>query len=270
MRLSQLLLFISLFQFLNIQAQVVGGSDAKLAKLYNSGKYETCLFKADNLTYKEDTRRDPEPYLYMAMCFYELSKSNDPVLKEDYKTGVKQSLKYTAKFIKKDKDGEMFDDNIDFVNMMRDLQLTVVKDYFNSGVYKKAASSSKVYGKLFREKKYEILYFTGLTEVLSRNLSQGLRDMNIAKTEMETNIKAGNLKVETAFKPLLTSAILKYSEYLVADNQLKEASENIAFAKKVFPNDASVSSQYSIVVKRLKIVNDSLKTVNDSLKTKEK
>ena len=56
-------------------SQVEGGTNEKLAKLYNQGKYESCLFKADNLTYKEGSSRDPEPYLYISMCFYQLSQS---------------------------------------------------------------------------------------------------------------------------------------------------------------------------------------------------
>ncbi len=266
MRLSYLFLLVFVLSFINTNAQVVGGSDAKLAKLYNSGKYETCLIKADDLTYNEKTKRDPEPYLYMAMCFYELSKSNDPVLKEDYKKGVRNSIKYTTKFIKKDKDGEMYNDNIEFINMIRGLQLTEIKEYFNEGNYRKAASTTKIYSKLYREKDYVLLYFIGLNEVLSNNLSQGLRDMADSKTEIEAIIKTGNLKVNSEFKLLLSSAILTYSNYLVNDDQLETASENIAFAKKILPNDAVISTQYSIVNKRFKIVNDSIKMENDTLK----
>ena len=77
MRLYFLFSVVCIFSFSHLQSQVVGGSYEKLAKLYNLGKYETCLYKAEDLTFKEDSKKDPEPYLYMAMCFIELSNSTE-------------------------------------------------------------------------------------------------------------------------------------------------------------------------------------------------
>ena len=77
-------------------AQVIGGSNTKLEKLYNEGKYENCLLKADGMTYKDDYAKDPEPYLYISMCFYQLSKSEDPDIQADYKNAFKDAVKNAA------------------------------------------------------------------------------------------------------------------------------------------------------------------------------
>ena len=70
-------------------------------------------------------------FIYVSMCFYELLKSEDPVLKEDYKDGVKQAIKYASKFAKKDKEGEMYADNIDFINELKSAQYAEIKAYFD-------------------------------------------------------------------------------------------------------------------------------------------
>ena len=112
---------------LQLSAQVAGGSNEKLAKLYNTGKYESCLYKADSYTYKENHTNDPEPYLYISMCLYELSKSDDPEIQEDYKDAIKQAIKYVGKFAKKDKHNEYYPLNIEYVNTIKKIQKTNVK-----------------------------------------------------------------------------------------------------------------------------------------------
>jgi hypothetical protein len=180
MRFTKLFLIIIAFSCSNIFAQVVGGTDEKLAKLYNSGKYESCLFKADGLTLKEGTSNDPEPYLYAAMCFFELSKSEDPIIREDYKDGVKQAIKYANKFAKKDKENELYSANIEFINTLKEVQYTEVKGFFDAEDYKKAATSAKFYDKLNKEEDFLILYFVGICEILSKNVTQGNRSIDEA------------------------------------------------------------------------------------------
>lgn len=251
MRLTQILLILLVFSYGNIYAQVVGGRDEKLAKLYTSGKYESCLFKADNLTIDEKTAYDPEPYLYVAMCFYELSNSEDPVIKEDYKDGLKQAIKYVNKFAKKDKDNEFYSANSDFVNKLKGIQYLEVKGYFDEMNYKKAATSAKLYDKLNRQEDYLILYFAGICEILSENVTQGTRSIDEAKPKIMEQMKAGTLKIDDIFKPLISAGFMKYSEQLVAKNQLKTADEILSFGLKILPNDGYLKIQSNMINKKL-------------------
>jgi hypothetical protein len=251
MRFTKLFLIIIAFSCSNIFAQVVGGTDEKLAKLYNSGKYESCLFKADGLTLKEGTSNDPEPYLYAAMCFFELSKSEDPIIREDYKDGVKQAIKYANKFAKKDKENELYSANIEFINTLKEVQYTEVKGFFDAEDYKKAATSAKFYDKLNKEEDFLILYFVGICEILSKNVTQGNRSIDEAKTNIQAQLKAGTLKVDPKFKTLISSGFMKYSESLVDQNQLKEASACLDFALKILPNDGFLRIQSNMINKKL-------------------
>ncbi len=251
--------FIILISFLfayNTQGQVEGGKNEKLAKLYNSGKYEACLYKADNLTYKADASKDPEPYLYVSMCFYELSKSNNPVIQEDYKDAFKQAVKYAGKFIKKDKKEELLPDNIDYINTLKKEQIAVIKKYYKQDNYRKSVTPAKLYLKLNRKKDFGVMYFIGTCEVLSRNYSQGLRDIDFAKTGFEEDINKGRLKIDSFFKSLTSSAFLKYSEYLVTEDKLTEALENLILAKKVFPGNPEFDNEIGIIKEKIEIKND--------------
>ena len=68
---------LSLIVCANAFAQVKGGHNQKLAKLYNSGKYEICLFKAEDMCEDPAASREAEPHLYAAMCMVKLYESPD-------------------------------------------------------------------------------------------------------------------------------------------------------------------------------------------------
>ena len=250
-RIIQLILVFIAFSLTNLHSQVVGGRDDKLAKLYNSGKYESCLIKAEGITLKEGTLNDPEPYLYVAMCFFELSKSEDPIIREDYKDGFKQAIKYANKFAKKDKENEFYSANIEFINTLKEVQYNEVKGFFDAEDYKKAATSAKFYDKLNKDEDLLILYFVGICETLSKNVTQGTRSIDEAKTSLQTQLKSGTVKVDSKFKPLISSGFMKYSEYLVDQNQLKEASACLEFALKILPNDGFLKIQSNMINKKI-------------------
>jgi hypothetical protein len=251
MRYFFLLLFIFTLSLINLQAQVVGGSIEKLAKLYNQAKFESCLYKAEDYTFKEDYKRDPEPYIYMAMCFYELSNSTDEFIKEDYKNGLKLAIKNTAKFIKYDKEGVFYSDNIDFVNTLKNSQFKITKDYFNEEKYKKSGLASKQYSRLVKGTDYSMIYFRGVCEILSNNISVGTRSLNEAIKGLNTQIKDGNLSIDNRFKTLVVTSFLEYSEYLVNDKRNNDALKTLTLAKKIFPNNGYIDIQYNMIKKQV-------------------
>lgn len=250
MRQTLLLLifiFVSQFAF----SQVIGGKLEKLEKLYVSGKIENCLFKADGYLYKEETSKDPEPYLYIAICLYELSQSEDADVQADYKDGIKQSVKAAIKFIKKDKTGEMYNDNIDFVNTLKAEQFKKVQAAIKSNKNSKIATAAKTYDRLNRTKDYSILYFVGVNEVLARNYSQGKRNIDIATEKMTEQLKSGGIKFDSRFKPLISKSFASYSENLISNNELEQALECTEFGLKVFPNDGFLKVHRNMINKAI-------------------
>ncbi|MED5336313.1 MAG: hypothetical protein VX880_08350, partial [Bacteroidota bacterium] len=82
-------------------------------------KYERVLFRAIGFTEKDNTKKHPEPYGYMARAYLKIHQSDDPELKENYPKALKESLKYCTKFIKKDKEMEYVPDQLDFIEELR-------------------------------------------------------------------------------------------------------------------------------------------------------
>lgn len=255
------LLVLFILSILSLKAQVVGGSEEKLAKLYSSGNFELCLYKAGDLTYKSSYKKNPEPYLYIALCYYELSISEDEYLREEFKKGFRNSLKITAKFVKMDKEGVMYDDNIEFIQLLKDKQFAIIKDYFDKGDYKKAASSSKYYGRLNREKDYSIIYFQGVSEVLSNNYSTGTRNVEKASLELNVLLNDENFKFDKLFEPLVLISFQKYSDYLTNDDLRDLALDNLTLAKKIYPSDIFLVKQYDKILQENKLIQDSIQYI---------
>ena len=98
-----LLALVALSQ-LTIQAQKHVYDD--LLVLYVDEKYDKCLQKAENYTLNDATKKDPLPWLYMSMCFYEMSKLEQ--FQADYPKASRDALKFAEKYRKKDKENEFF------------------------------------------------------------------------------------------------------------------------------------------------------------------
>lgn len=232
-------------------AQISEGSIKKLKKIYNSGNYEKCLLKANALIHDGDkTSKDPSPYLYVAMCFYKLYTSHDPYIRVDYQDGLKQSITYATKFIKKDKNGEMYQKNIRFFNALKKEQLYVIKKEFIFEDYNKAVSAIKKYNILNKEDDFIMMYFMGICQVLSNN-SQGVQTMNDAKNNINTQDEI--LKINNEFKYIIPIAIMKYSQDLINKEQIDDVFENINFSKKIFPNNKTIALQYLLIKKHTNI-----------------
>ncbi len=251
MRKALLLNLLCLIVITGSIAQEVESEYKKLAQLYSQGKYESCLVKADNYTYKEENAMDAEPYLYVAMCYYQLSISEDPIIKEDYKDGYKQALKYAAKFIKKDKEGKLYDENIEFINLLKVELNKEINTQFEKADYRKVALAAKQLDKLNREVDFGLLYFTGMNEIMSNNQSQGAKTMEQAKVKLQEMIKNQAITFNPDTKSWLINGFLKYSEFLVNKGTLKEASDVLLFGLKLFPDDGYLKLQSNVVSKKL-------------------
>lgn len=237
---------------LSLKAQINESEEyKKLAQVYAQGKYESCLIKADNFTYKEESSMDAEPYLYVAMCYYQLSISEDPVLREDYKDGYKQALKYTAKFVKKDKEGIYYDKYIEFIDLLKGSLEKEIKVQFEKGEYRKVAVAAKQLDNINKTDDNGLLYFAGMNEILSNNPSVGTQTMDKAKEKLTESLKNKTLSIHPTTKSFLIDGFLKYSEFLVAKQNLKEASDALAFGLKLFPEDGYLKLQYNAINQKL-------------------
>ena len=108
-----LLLAFILSPLLSI-AQVVGGMNLKMEQLWEKEKYEDIAYSGEGMVDNDKYKNDPEIYLYVSMAWYEISQINDPKMMEEYPKALDYAMKWASKFDRKDKDGVMREDNVDF------------------------------------------------------------------------------------------------------------------------------------------------------------
>ncbi|MBE9469303.1 MAG: hypothetical protein IMY72_13430 [Bacteroidetes bacterium] len=243
-----LFLLSSLFLINFSYSQVVGSKFEKLTKLYNEQRYEDCLYKSNNYTYKEKTRKEAEPYLYLAMCYYQISLMDDPDILEDYPKALKNSIKYLIKFKKKDKKDEYFTKNIDFVKKMANIIIDDAKKYYKDKNFRKAASSFKLYSKLFPNDN-NIIYMIGACNMKAKNYSEGQKYISESIVKLVDNNKDGKPIKKSNTSQILEDAFILYSNYLVNDQKIDSAQSTIKIAKQFFPNSGNITIQYNIINK---------------------
>ncbi|RLD62079.1 MAG: hypothetical protein DRJ01_06760 [Bacteroidetes bacterium] len=244
-----LLIILSSFFITNFShSQVVGSRFEKLAKLYNEKRYEDCLYKSDTYTYKDKTKREAEPYLYMSMCYYQISKMEDPDILEDYPKALKNSIKYLIKFKRKDKKDEYFTKNIDFVNKIGKLIIDEANNYYKDKNYRKAATHFKQYSKLFPEDN-NIKYMIGACGMLANNYSEGQKYISEAIVTLVEDYKSEKSLKNINTSKILEEAFILYSSYLVNDKKIDSAKSTINIAKQFFPNSGNITIQYNVINK---------------------
>ncbi|MBO7144932.1 MAG: hypothetical protein J6W13_08930 [Salinivirgaceae bacterium] len=240
---------ISLLVCASSFAQVKGGHNQKLAKLYNSGKYEICLFKAEDMCEDPAASREAEPHLYAAMCMVKLYESPDAEVAADYKDGMRQAIKYTQKFIRKDVEGELYAQNLDFINELKKHVKAEIKTNFDKGNYTKAAAAAKNYEKLNQKTDYLFMYYSGILKCMSNNVTQGEHEMSEARTKLtEQIVNGGTIKPDPIVKSMIVDGIMKYTQDLVADKRKKDAEAVITLANKIFPSDGYITVQYNMIM----------------------
>lgn len=234
--------FIVLFMFITSAfAQVEGGINEKLAKIYQKGDYESCMFKAVDLTYNDKYKKDPEPYLYATFCYYQLSLSEDPSILEDYPNALKESIKYLIKFKKKDKDGELAGQNEGEINTILAAYFEEAVDFFKKGEYKSAAYNFKQLS-LWYSENTDLVFLQGMCDALEgKSTATQFFDQSIP-VFMEQK-QAGNIKVRREVKEIFSDSFIKYADYLTTTEKADSARSTLNLGLKLLPGNINIQSK---------------------------
>ncbi len=227
-----------------LSAQVIGGELTKLEELYNKGKYEDCAYKAETYSESEKDRKNPEPYLYISMCYYEFHYSEDAKIKEYYKSALKDALKYAVKMRTYDKENNFYNDNSEFLDKLRQACLDEAKALMDKKDYSKA--SSYYYKPLVKldPDNAELLFVKGVCDALMRNSSEAYKSINDAMPLLNKKVEAGNYKAPKLIEPALSDAFVNYSTLLKDQSYADSAKAIIMFGKILLPMDKAVDEQY--------------------------
>lgn len=204
------LLFISIL-FICVKVNAQDAIDKKIDQvmfLFVDEKYDKVIDKAGFLTENDKFRKEPLPYLYLAMGYYEISRRpGEYDIEDKYKKPLKYAQKYTYKFLKKDKKKEYVDDYTEFFEALTDTSNKLGQHFFALDKARKAAS---VYKYAYRANPNDpiLLLWQGISEIKSMNLGEG-----------ERNVLAALEKINKDFKPSVqTRGVLAHGMLLVEEH----------------------------------------------------
>ena len=225
--------------FLTAQAQKQPYED--LLVKYVDEKYEDCLAKALGYTEKDDTKKDPLPYLYMSMCLYEMSKIDKYRAMEEYKKSDRDAVKYAEKYRKKDKNKEFFDNYADYWSELNTMAQDAGITSYEDGQFSKAKQWFDGMVGYYPENPGAHLML-GLSLVKSNMLKEG--EAEIAKYQPAVDGAGGIGMLADDQKKLMKHGLINYAAYLDSKGNRSKAKEVMEPAKEFFTEDAEFKGAY--------------------------
>lgn len=238
-------LLITLFTAKGI-SQVKGGKQDKLMDLFVMEKYEDCAFKAEKMTLDDKTSSDPEPYLYLSMCYLYIYQHIDDFENPDnvYKNALKDAISNAGKALKKDKKGELIPQNRDYYSELKEEGLKEINIFVNDDNFKKAASAMKQLIKIDPEDE-NLSFALGVLQILSVNVVEGERILEEAFKSMDTKYADADYESDEVSAPIMIKLAIVYSNFLVKNGDTAKAKSIIVKIKGYLAANQEILDQYN-------------------------
>jgi hypothetical protein len=246
---------IPVFLFIGISsssAQVVGGMDFKLEKLYNEEKWEDLGHKALTMTEDDKYKKDPEPFLYLSMAFFKISQSDDAKLKTEYPKALADAVKYATKFRSKDKDGVWYNDNKDYFDELKKTAIAEALPFVDDDKKRRnAITSFKNLSKAVPED-YNILFYKGVLETMARNEAEADRNIIDAMSGLAKSYADPKYKPSKASAHLLEDGMTRWADILIQKSFADSARKTLdVWGTQFFPNSEKIKAKSeSIALKK--------------------
>lgn len=208
------------------------------------GKYDKLIYKSMDYIEDDETRRDPLPYLYTSMGYYEMSLLDE--YDEEYPRAFKDAVKYCVKYRKKDASGFYVADNAEYIDNLKILTFEVADNYYQIGKISKAKSYFK--------------YLVGMDPNdwgawLLKGVSEARLNMTAdSKNSIETAVKGieSTESIDDYWEGqvlLLKEGIIYYSEYLIENGKTNEAKELMALGYTFLKDDNEFKIAYDDIMR---------------------
>ena len=229
-----------------VNAQVEGGDEKfqKLFDLYVMEKFEDCAYKAEKFTLDDRTRKAPEPYLYLSMCYFEIYNNIEEYDQELYGKALYDAMKYASKFRKKDKEGTIFEQNTDYFEDLTKATIKEARSFYYEDNYRKASSVFRKMQK-FDPKNEDIRYMTGVCQIMSNNLGEGTKALTTAVPILKKNYNDNSYIPNDQTEEILKEAMILYSGYMAENGDVDSAKRTINLAREFFTGDEDVEEAYA-------------------------
>lgn len=211
-----------------------------LLKAFVDEEYEKCLAKAEGYTINDETKKDPLPYLYMSMCFYEMSKIEKYTAMEEFKKADREALKYAEKYRKKDKNREFFENYADYWEDLNTMAMEKGMNLYDDKEYGKAKQVFDAMVGYYPENSGAqlmlalCLYKTNL----AKEGDLAMKEFNKARAYADIQYLPEDQK------KLLRDALIRYSEHLAAKSMRDSARATMDIGKDYFMKEADYKAAY--------------------------
>jgi len=250
--MKHLLPLIFLFSIVNASAQVVGGMDFKLEKLYMDEKWEDLGFKAIKMTEDDKYKKDPEPFLYVSMAFFQISQGNDAKLQEEYPKALADAVKYATKFRSKDKEGTWYQDNKDYFEELKKAAIADAAPFVDDD--KKRRNAVTAYKNLTKAipEDYNLLFYKGVLETMTRNEAEADRNIVEAMKGLSASYADPKYKPSKASVHLLEDGMIRWADLLIQKSYVDSARKTLdVWGTQFFPNSEKIKTKAeSIALKK--------------------
>jgi hypothetical protein len=134
--MKKLIAIVGLFIYTGSSAFSQAPEYNDLIILYADGNYEKLIREADKYTTKDANKKDALPYLWLSKGLYAISQVGDRDAM--YKNAFKESIGALGKFRKKDKDGTIYAENLEYVEEVKKAVLEGAYNEVDAKTYRKA------------------------------------------------------------------------------------------------------------------------------------
>lgn len=252
---TTIFLILAIFTSTNLQGQS-NNDYMDLLVLYVDGDYEKCLKKADKYMDKDETKKDPLPYLYTAMSFYEMSRDHKYV--EDYPNAYRQCLSYLSRYRKKDKTYQFKKDAEPFIEKIKFEVAEQIDNYELGGTEKDYRKSKSLLKKLKKIDPEDIgvQILLGVHYIKAKDKSSGKAEIKEAFENIEEDYSDINFNEMTASQQYyFKEAMIAYYHYR-SKNYPEEAKEFLFLGKQFYSpkNEEILIDNYGDYTKLVKEV----------------
>jgi len=181
------------------------------------GDYEKAVNKAEKYMDKDATRRDPRPYVYGSMAYFEISRNEE--LAEEYPRAFREAIKYGYKARRYDKENKYMPEFDRYVTELKAEVMQEARYQYETENWRKSVTYAKYVNRI-DPKDLSALLLKGSAEFRGRNAYQAEKTFEEAKVLLE-EFSASDVAIES--KSAYRYAVLEYAKLMEEEGQKASA-----------------------------------------------
>lgn len=202
------------------------------------GDYEKAVKEAEKITDREKTHREPVPYIYGSMAYYEMSK--DDKYAEDYPRAFRDAIKFAYKAARYDRENQYMPEHSQYINELIAAIMREARFQFGQDNWRKGVSYAK-YVLRIQPQDISALLLKGVGEYRGRNTYQAEKTFEIADTTLK-HFSASDISLDA--KPAYLYSILQYAKLMDENGTKNRARPYLDAVATIYEDDAQFQEVY--------------------------